>query len=486
MPLGQSLGRNLGRSLGRVGAGRVALALLLGAAVVALLLLRYKIIGTWRAPAGDGVGYYQLAQELRLHGRFAFGPPPTPLSHARLPGYPLFLAYVAAPRAPIGLGQHLFLAVPWNVWLDLGSALLVALIVAQLGLPLAGGALALLAVMLCPILVFLSCYGLTESLATFLATLQLYLVVRALRRPQAGLAVAIAAGVVTGLAQLVRIDAVAMLPVCLLALGLGAAPLRTRVKRVAAFALAALVVFAPWPVRNLRQFGQPHLFGTTWLRQDGTPMPLGMLRWMRTWGTGEPGQSFLIFLAANNLPFDPERPGVMTRPMFDDEDERRRIADIFRRQTVERMSPAVDAAYNALAEERTRRAPFRTFVTLPLRRLHNLWQPMPEADLPMRVPFLGLPDRRAQYGETEQRLWVVCLVGGLLLLRRRETRGYVGLVLVAVVTRCLIHIYAHPFPVQRYLAESVPAMLSLLAGWATLGTALRGQPAAQAAEPPPR
>lgn len=452
---------------GRVKAGHVALALLLGAAVVLLLVLRFKIIGVWRAPAGDGVGYYQLAQELRLHGRLAFGPPPTPLSHARLPGYPLFLAYVAAPRAPIGLGMHLALAVPWNIWLDLGSALLVALIVAELGLPLFGGVLAFGAVMLCPILVFLSSYGLTESLATFLATLQLYLLVRC-RRPGSGLGLPLLAGAVTGLAQLVRVDAVALLPACLVALGL-ALPLRTRVKRLAAFALAALVVFAPWPLRNLYHFGHPHPVGTTWLRQDGTPMPTGMLRWMRTWGTGEPGQSFLIFLAANNLPFDPQRPGVLTPRMYDDESERQRIADLFRRQTVEHMSPAVDAAYHAMADERTRRAPLRTLVTLPLRRLYNLWQPMPEADLPMRVPLLQLPQRREQLGALEQRLWLVCLAGGLLLLRRREARGYVGLVLLAVVTRCLIHIYAHPFPVQRYLAEAVPAMLSLLAGWATIG-----------------
>jgi hypothetical protein len=149
------------------------------------------------------------------------------------------------------------------------------------------------------------------------------------------------------------------------------------------------------------------------------------------------------------------------------------------------MSPAVDAAYPALADERARRAPFRTYVTLPLRRLHNLWQPMPEADLPMRVPFLQLPQRRAQYGATEQRLWLVCLAGGLLLVRRREARGYVGLVLLAVVTRCLIHMYAHPFPVQRYLAESVPAILSLLAGWATLGD-LRGPRAQPDPESAPR
>ena len=63
--------------------------------LAAAAVFRVAVIRTWHAPAGDGTQYYALSQELLLHGRYAFGPPPRPLDFTRMPGYPLYLAYAA-------------------------------------------------------------------------------------------------------------------------------------------------------------------------------------------------------------------------------------------------------------------------------------------------------------------------------------------------------------------------------------------------------
>ena len=59
----------------------VAIALVIG------LGFRLALVSSWHAPAGDGLHYFQLSQELRAHGRFAYGPEPRELTYTRIPGY---------------------------------------------------------------------------------------------------------------------------------------------------------------------------------------------------------------------------------------------------------------------------------------------------------------------------------------------------------------------------------------------------------------
>lgn len=429
--------------------------------VLALLLsigFRLAVVTQWHVPAGDGLRYHRLAQELSRAHRFALGPREAE-TFTHLPGYPLFLAFVAVRDAPLDLESHLVRATQANVALDLLTALLVFLLLRELGAGRVAPWAAALGVIACPILLLMSCYGLSESLATMLLTLELYLAARAMRR--ASLGAAAACGAVAGYAQLVRADASTLVPVVLLALALMQAPWRRRLAAMALCGLVAGAVFAPWPIRNQLRFGAPHFEGHEWPAQDGSAQPLGMIRWLRTWAQGARGEAYVPFRVVNRVPIDPAQ--HLNPAMWDSEEERREVVALFERYNRERLSPEVDRGFVELAEERTRRHPFRTYVRLPLGRLMALWTPAPEYELPMRVPFLGLPPlRNVLMGGSEVLICAFALVGVIALAR--QERRLLALLLLPVVTRSALHAYAVPHAVnQRYLVEAFPCLIMLAA-----------------------
>jgi hypothetical protein len=452
------------------------------AAIVGALAMRIRIVEGWHAAAGDGKQYYQLSQELRLNGRLAYGPAPEPLQYSRVPGYPLFLSYVAVRKAPIKLETHLRSAVLWNAILDVATALLVLLMARQrrLGSGWAGFA----CVIVFPLMIYLSCYGLSESLATFLSTLELYLALRVMcggpRAVDSGIrlgtaspeaprlaplgspmAWAAAAGVVAGLLQLTRVDGVAMAPAVLLAIGFAPLPRPRRFAAAAVFAIAALAVFSPWPLRNYARFGAWHPEGTQWIAQNGAPLPTGMMDWMRTWSTAAPGESFMILQVATHDRLDPNRQGIVLSSMYDDEEERQLVVSLFQTYNRDYLSPQVDQWFRELAAERTRKHPFRTWVELPLRRVLAEWRPIYVWELP--VGTKRMKDARPWLDWAGFALLMIGFVGAALLARRE--RALVALVLLALGTRTVLHAWLHPFPVQRYLVEAFPALL-LFSGYA--------------------
>ena len=101
-------------------------------AIAAGLAFRVALVLSWNRPTGDQLQYYALAQELLTHHRFAFQPEPFPLAWTRLPGYPLFVAFLAAPF-PMSLESHIVRVTLWNALLDLGSALIAARILVEMG-----------------------------------------------------------------------------------------------------------------------------------------------------------------------------------------------------------------------------------------------------------------------------------------------------------------------------------------------------------------
>jgi 4-amino-4-deoxy-L-arabinose transferase-like glycosyltransferase len=397
--------------------------------------------------------YYQLSQSILRDHRLAFGHG-LPLQFSRLPGYPLFLALVTH-QAPLDLATHLLRATQANVILDVGTALLVLLIARERGYGRLVGWLAFAFVIVFPLIVYLSCYGLSESLATFLTTLTLYCAIRAMReRPYLWAALG---GVAFGLLQLVRIDGFAIVPAVALALLWIEIPLRRRIIAGAIFSVVTLVVFSPWPIRNLIQFHHPHVEGTTWMRQDGSALPLSMFRWMRSYGTGTPGEDYDLMIVANQAPFDVNRKGIILPVMYDDEAEKRDVLDVIASYNRDRFSDATLAGFDRLAANRRARHPWRHYVGLPLRRLHAEWQPIPEWELPVRSSLLHLPENRERYGRWEQYFFLLALIGGILLAL--GDRKMAVIILAAVAARSVLHAYAHPFPVERYLVEAFPALL---------------------------
>jgi 4-amino-4-deoxy-L-arabinose transferase-like glycosyltransferase len=435
----------------------IILVLLLGVLGVGLAF-RLAIVTSFHSSSPDGDQYYKLAQELWRNGRLAFAPPPAPLTHSRLPGYPLFLAFLV-DRGPLPQSEHVVRATRANVLLDLGTAVLVWLLLRDRGRPKAAW-VALVVCLGCPLLFRLSCYALSESLATFLLTLELWLALRAGQRGSLG--VAVLAGMAAGLAQLVRLDAVTLSPAVALALWAPPVP-RQRWRLMGAFALATTLVVIPWPVRNWIHFGAPHLEGTEWPAQDGQPLPTGAMQWMRTWCTAAPGESYLSVHFVFRRPFSSRTRGVLLPAMYDSEEERLRLAALLDRAGRLGLVPEVDREFVELARERWRRAPLRTLVVLPARRLVQLWSPPLPGELPWRIPSLGLSDRHWGFGVWDKILYVLAMLGVLVLLRCGD-RHLTAVLTCAVAARSLLHSFAVPnFVNQRYLVEAFPLLIVLAA-----------------------
>ncbi|HEY3353153.1 MAG TPA: hypothetical protein VGQ83_07905 [Polyangia bacterium] len=472
-------------------------AALLGAAVVGIVTFRLFVVAQYHVPAGDGLQYHALSQELIRAGRYAYDRPPAPLTYTRLPGYPVFLAYVV-DRAVVPLGRHLAQATFANVLLDAATALLVGWILWRYRRGRGVAAAGLLGALTCPALVLLASFGLTESLATFLTVLEVALVLRAVdSRP---VLFAALAGLVAGAAQLVRADAVTLVPAVVV--GLWFVPAPRRWLALGAFGVAAALVFAPWPVRNLRRFGAPHPVGAEWLSAAGAELPTGAVQWMRTWCSMAPGESLLNLWFVSGVGVNLRHPDTIKPAMFDGAVERARLLHLLDLYNHERFSKDVDRGFARLARERARRAPVRTFVVLPAKRLVALWSAVPEHELPMTSKLLDLPRRRFVFGRWNVAAYLLAAVGAVALARRRGAGRRLLLVCgCAIAVRSVFHSFAVPHAAtQRYVVEVLPLVIVLAAcGLAALAAAAgalvrrvrqrRGSPAARlrggAASPPP-
>jgi hypothetical protein len=435
--------------------------------VLLTIVARLAVVSSWHAPAGDGHQYFHLSQTLISDGRFAYGPAPQPLAWSRLPGYPLFLALIAVRQAPLPLEAHLVRATQANALLDVGTALLVVALLRRRRARLLTQALAYVLVVICPPLVFLSCYGLTESLATFLFILQIALGLRIIdgeddpsgRRP---FVYAALAGIVAGLGQLVRVDALTAAPAVLVAVYYCKRARRTQLALLGVFTLAAALTFAPWPLRNLHQFGAPHWEGTEWLSQSGAPLPNGVMKWMRSWSGGEPGGSYSLLRIANGASIDPRNPGMLLPRMYDSPAERAQLVAILERYNRQGLSPDVDRDLEALANQRAQSHPLHQNIVLPARRFWALWSPLPEYELPMRSRLLHLPGQRAHCDDLLLLLLLAALPGAIWMWRR--DRALALALVLPILLRSFLHArFAHPCPTQRYVAELMPSMMILAA-----------------------
>jgi 4-amino-4-deoxy-L-arabinose transferase-like glycosyltransferase len=428
------------------------------AVVVVGLLFRFAVISQYRSTSPDGDQYYALEQSLASAHTLAYaaGAPPT---WTRLPGYPLFLAATALGR-PSARDADLLRATVFNQLLDAGTALLVFAIVSEL---LRGkrrqrlfALLAMALVFLAPPLFLFAAYRLTESLATFLTTLVIYCAVRAMRGEHLMLWAGLA-GLFAGLGQLVRADVITVAPAIGLAIWFAREPLRRRAL-AGALALAAwCVALAPWALRNLALDGAPHLAAAEWPAQDGHPLPTGPIAWMRTWAAGRQGDADIAgtMVFERNLP-----PSFVRDRMIDSPAERERLGALLERYNHERLSPAVDGEFRALAAERRARAPLRYFVGLPAQRFLELYRAPRHAEFPLRIGFLGLPATRPGFDLFNVLLYLAALVGAWKLWR--ADKRLLAVLAAALVARTLLHLWAvPPFVSQRYLVEGIPLFIAL-------------------------
>jgi dolichyl-phosphate-mannose-protein mannosyltransferase len=462
-----------------MGVVKARIWLVLGLLLVAGTTFRLRLVRDHHVPAGDGLQYWTLSQELLRAGRLAFGPPPAPLTFTRLPGFPLFLAHVAVRRHPADLETHLVRATRANALLGVGTGVLLFLILRERGFGQTIALAGLVGVVLCPLLFILASYGLSESLATLLATLEVWLALRTLRTARVRDAALV--GIVAGAAQLVRADAAFILPAALLALAWAPAPPAHRLRLVAICLGAAVLVFAPWPVRNLVQFGRPYPAAWQWRTLgDGRPLPTGLLSWARTWATGAESEAYLDFVFAAEAPLDLGRPEILRSTMYDSRSERARVYTLFWRYNRHGLTPEIDAQLRQLAAARARRAPVRTFLVLPLRRLGALYRPVPEQELTMTSALLDLPRRRPSIRYWDFTVYALALLGLAFLLRPKAPADHRRTALVlaaAIVLRSTLVPVLVPLAVtQRFLAQVYPLLIALAAiGGGGLAAAVRAR-----------
>ncbi len=434
----------------------IALALLCGQGV----RRRMQVVEEYRNFAGDGWQYFHLAEELIKDHRYALGPAPQPPAWTRLPGYPLFIAWFGRwggdKFAP---DQVSYLVARAQCFVDVLTALLAFLLAREAGLR----APPWLALALClgsPLLALCTAYILTETLAICLATLTLWLLLRAcrthLRREMA------LAGAALGLGLLTRADAITLAPCFAVPLLFAARPRRDKLQAAALAVAATALVVSPWIARNLLRFHAPHATAAEWVSKQGDPMPTGAQAWLRTWAV-DPEQAKSIAwpmtrggtIFASQIPAD----------AYDSLDERQRISKIIDRYNRAGMvTEEVDAGLRALAAERRARDRARYFVKLPVARLARLWlEPVPEWEMPIQSKVLRLPEQRAQLAPLTVRTLGLALIGLAIAAALRRGRPLAVLALVAAAARSLAIAFAVAGGTQRYTLELLPIELALAA-----------------------
>jgi Dolichyl-phosphate-mannose-protein mannosyltransferase len=426
----------------------------------------------WHFPQvnGDGLIYGDIAKNWLLHGIYgrtvyaAAGATIHP-TLIRLPGYPLFLAASFRIFGVDHYGAVLYL----QVVIDLVSALIVAWTTQAIAGRRAG-MWALFLAALCPFTANYVAAPLSETLSIFCIALGCAALVWLQMRP--GWVPCLLLAVDWSYATLLRPDGALLAIASFLAIvvfanrsfaGLPSLG-RTRAWRLALGAgLLSVLPFAFWTARNFRTF---HIFEPLAPRYATDPGEFtvpGFQRWMKTWIVDFASTSDIYW----NAESDPMEVNLLPARAFDSPAQQEETADIFAAYNEKTtITPAIDARFNALAADRERTHPLRSYLELPLLRVLDMW-------LRPRTEMLNIELRWWQYdrhnAETEfatgyaalNLAYIVLAAIGAWRLRRRQ-----AMLVFAIVTYCVLRsllLATIEAPEARYTIEVFP-MLCILAG----------------------
>lgn len=385
---------------------KAAPAALLAAPLAVALALRLWMLESLFQPNGDTLVYGDLAKNLLLHGRYALTSPSGDIYSTliRLPGYPLFLA---ACFRLFGM-ENYFAAACVQIVLDLAACLLTADFARRIAPP-AWKQSALRATLwlaaLCPFTASYTADPLAEMPTVFLLALALWALARFHGAPESAAAgsgrrngqAAIslrgplrwAEGptwgnalcftfAVTG-AALLRpegaLAAVALAPAMVFGWpgghDAGIIPRRKLLRMTLVCVLLALAPFAAWAWRNWRVF---HVFQplAPRLAMDGNENRMeGWERWVKTW--------CLDFISTEeiywNVPDGELDVSNLPARAFDSHAQYEATVALARayERDDEHITPAIDAGFERLAEQRIAAHPWRDDLWLPLGRLADMW-----------------------------------------------------------------------------------------------------------------
>jgi len=362
----------------------------LGLALAAGLGLRLSFI--WHFPfySGDTKFYEELARNWLDHGVYGlYVRGALTAVDMRVPGYPAFLAAIY-----FVIGRSARVVMVAQALVDLSTCVLAALIAARLA-PVSrravAGTAALWMAALCPFTADYTAVVMTETLATFVTTAAVLVLVYFLtstvldsppdapsdlspRRKAFSLAGwFLLLGFIAGLGTLVR-------PETPLVLGAAGVALCVRWWRPANWpklilatcwmCAGLLLPLAPWAARNARTFGRVEFLGPRYAQTYGDFIPRGYFAWTRTWMTRF-GDAYMVTWSLGNQPIDI---AAIPASAFDSGAERARVAELLGRYNSNlAMTPVLDREFANLAAERTARNPLRTYIFVPAGRIAAMW-----------------------------------------------------------------------------------------------------------------
>ncbi len=454
---------------------------------------------------GDPLLYGAIARNLLEHGVYGFtaGVP----TLIRLPGYPLFLAACFRVFGLSSVVADYYPVLYLQVGLDLLGCWVLARLAARLAPPALRARTARATLWLAALCPFTACYTaapLTETLELLSISTALLCFARALGigeaasetwkssvnlsvpQPSVILSGASAGSVVEGpafrpsiqtrwfaasavawiIAALLRPDGALLGVVLCPALVLYSGKPWKRPLRLAALgALASLLAFAPWALRNWHTFHVFEPLAPRYATDPGESINPGFQRWTKTVCVDLACTSE-VYWAADD---DPIGMDELPSRAFDSGEQLRTTADLladYNRGTT--ITPAIDERFGVLADRRIADHPLRYYVTLPLLRLADMW-------FRPRVELFNIDLRWWRYGpEGPDTIlaWGYAVLNVLYLalavVGATRRPPLLGVFAALVLLRCAL-LWTIEAPEPRYTLECFPIVFVLggiaLAGW---------------------
>jgi len=395
----------------------------------------------------------------------------------RVPGYPAFLATIFSVA-----GQSSGAVMIVQVFVDLATCFVIALIAARLAPEISRRRVAIAGLWLaalCPFTANYTAVLLTETLVIFLTALAILLFVEAGKDVTAAAGASsvepralspwFLGGLIVGFGALVRPET----PLLLAAAGLVCIARWWRpvnwIKFVRAGVLMGvglLLPLLPWAARNWRSLHEVQFLTPRYLQMPDDFSPRGFDAWTATW-LWKFGDVYRTLWQLNSgaIPMN-----VFPPQAFDSPDERARVAamlDDYNDTLTETHEQ--DATFAELARERTARHPLRTWVKIPLLRSLVMWFTPRVELLPNSSPLHPVAgeweDDRGDFVETlalgaVNIVYVGLALAGLWIARRRPG---VAFLVTFMVLRTLYIAGFIETPEPRYVLECFPAMIALAA-----------------------
>ncbi len=411
---------------------------------------------------GDSQLYGGVAKNLLLHGQYALSDPHGVLHPTliRLPGYPLFLA---ACFRVFGI-ENYWAAALVQIIVQLFGCVLLALFAARISarnkLAAAQGTLWLAA--LCPFTAVYDAEPLSEGLSLFCIALALWSMARFQDRP--GWRNALLFTVAIMYSALLRPDGalvgVAFAPAIVLRLFKPpqTSALAPRLRLTLVCLLLALAPFALWTWRNWRVFHVIQPLAPRYATDPGENTWPGFQRWVKTWCI-DFVSTYQIYW---NVPAAPIDITQMPSRAFDSPAERTETAGILAAYEAngEELSPAIDALFARLAQQRITAHPLRYYVILPLGRVADMWLRPRVENLPIDLDWWvyshhHVETRFSWFYAALNALYLLLAIAGLCL----RPRLWPWMLLYMILRSALLATIEAPE--ARYTLECFPMIFAL-------------------------